>query len=294
VLRATCYTVHVTGHVEKASKCKDCAGGSEEGLSRFPWTDNPRTRVIRRVLSDLPPARPPRRFRQWLHRLGMEGQIAHLLNSLALTYRTEKDLRGLHGVLPLARGLPVPPGARARGNWRGVEGRLRRRHQWLLIQEGQQAIIECKLFERYGFVALWCSHRRHYYVSDDPRRLDCPDHQQAGWKARYRERHREAARNETMRRSIRRRSRGDQDAFRVASGSLRPEAQEVFRKAEWATNRWVHRRYPDPESALKAYRSWRRLAVYDLIRRQTQPGGLESWRKRWLQEWRQKQLEMTR
>jgi hypothetical protein len=49
------------------------------------------------------------------------------------------------------------------------------------------ALLESLVFAKYGFVPVCCSHGRHWFISDDPRRKDCPEHRIAGQKARYRE-----------------------------------------------------------------------------------------------------------
>ncbi len=48
------------------------------------------------------------------------------------------------------------------------------------------ALLESLVFMQFGFVPLWCEHGKHWYLSDDRRRVDCRDHRFAGQKARAR------------------------------------------------------------------------------------------------------------
>ena len=49
------------------------------------------------------------------------------------------------------------------------------------------AMLESLILARYGFIPAWCSHGKHWFISDDRRREDCPEHRIAGQRARYRE-----------------------------------------------------------------------------------------------------------
>jgi hypothetical protein len=67
------------------------------------------------------------------------------------------------------------------------------------------ALLESLVFPRFGFGIAWCEQGRHWYVCGDARQKDCPPHNLAGEKARWRKRKEEkergAARQATLRKS---------------------------------------------------------------------------------------------
>lgn len=53
------------------------------------------------------------------------------------------------------------------------------------------AFVESLWFEQMGFSPAWCKHKNHWYLTDDCRRADCPEHRISGQQARWRKRHRD-------------------------------------------------------------------------------------------------------
>lgn len=56
----------------------------------------------------------------------------------------------------------------------------------------QGALRESLLFAHHGFTIRRCLYGGHWFVSGDPRRLECPDHALAGQQKRTRAKHRRA------------------------------------------------------------------------------------------------------
>ncbi len=48
------------------------------------------------------------------------------------------------------------------------------------------ALLESVVFARLKFMPEWCNEGKHWFISNDRRRKDCPEHRSAGQKARYR------------------------------------------------------------------------------------------------------------
>lgn len=61
--------------------------------------------------------------------------------------------------------------------------------------EGLECYFHAMLFGLAGFHIAWCSHGRHWYFTDDPRRKECLDHRKAGQMKRFRDKSRKNASN---------------------------------------------------------------------------------------------------
>lgn len=177
---------------------------------------------ITRVFRLSRPRPVPRRLKRhavWriLINLGLQGALAHILHGgpppgmvkfvLAIarelrgknasSVRTEKEI--VSRLEPDPRLLSELGRVLAllfkEGGWLEVQLVLLRIQPPTFSQDAElqelwmEALKEAILFERCGFVVAQCAHGRHYYVSDDPRRKDCPEHRLAGQQARWRKRH---------------------------------------------------------------------------------------------------------
>ncbi len=164
----------------------------------------------------------PRRLKRhtvWriLVNLGQTGAVAHILNGgpppgmarsvLALArelraknipgIRSQKEIES--SLEPDPRLLPELGRVLARsfktGGWLNVQVLLLKIQPPAFSKDVElqelwmEALKESILFERCRFVVAKCAHGQHYYVSDDPRRKDCPEHRLAGQQARWRQRH---------------------------------------------------------------------------------------------------------
>lgn len=158
--------------------------------------------------------RPKRRKRnptwQALLRLGDGGFLAWLLNDGALVLpgaprdiersiqKVEfvRKLAGLLADVPQATGAMLLA-AYKMGGWKALQVTLAISG----LPHGELALIESLAFERAGFDIGRCSHREHWFISDDKRRNDCPRHRRAGQMARWyrkkRRREQEAERQKT-------------------------------------------------------------------------------------------------
>lgn len=163
----TCYAGHVKkGHHKKSHSLAGSQDPSTSVSVVDVWTPKERNlfnRIQRRSVRE---ARRNRKgagsFWEDLQTLGMDGQVARMLAGRGLIpHMLHRDLEG----------------------WRNVERLITRSLPLFRAWEIQE---ECLLFELFGFRPMWCEHSRHWYVSDDTRRKDCPRHRWAGQKARYR------------------------------------------------------------------------------------------------------------
>jgi hypothetical protein len=147
---------------------------------------------VSRVLST-PPHRISRRLKRHplLVRLGINGVTAQLLNGKVDALLRTRRRRLAAAIIYLAGGLDPYAGDIGRGepNWDEFMDRVPL-IPGVTKRDLYRMGFEANLFERTGYFARWCDQGQHWYMTDDRRREDCPDHDWAGQKARWLEKER--------------------------------------------------------------------------------------------------------
>ncbi len=134
-------------------------------------------------LLDRAPVYPNQRHESWriVERLGRTGDLHRLLNDFAapdLPGIVLRDAFDRHGWLGIQSCMFHATGSHPQSSVPGMTYR--------------QALLESLLFAHYGFLVKRCIEGGHWYVTGDPRRLECPDHATRGQQKRFRAKHRRA------------------------------------------------------------------------------------------------------
>jgi hypothetical protein len=117
-------------------------------------------------------------FQELVHK-GIHGRLAQVLHAARFDY-------------PFVYGQDanILPHVLLRRGWKALQGLIFSIYGTIKQREAKEiwyeAFMESLVFERMKFCVRWCTYKKHWFLSDDPRREDCPEHRVNGQAARWR------------------------------------------------------------------------------------------------------------